>query len=111
MSKYNEQIINGSKWTRCHKIEITNRLEGIKKATFYEQEAIVVSNTEIVYKNINTDINSQSPIDVVFNANTTIDVVDPASLVPTGQTFTHGELYVMLLSAYMDAARKRDTNN
>lgn len=45
---------------------------------------------------------------VAFDAQASVSMLDPQTGEPTGQTFTHADLYKMLFSLYMDTAKKRD---
>lgn len=107
MPNYKEEAVNGNKWTRCNRIEIHNPYVGQKSVTFYEQEIVQISNTDVLQRN--TGGIGPGSLTTSFDANTIISIIDPYTLQPTGQTFTHAELYVMLFSAYMDLALKRDT--
>lgn len=106
MANYKEEVVSGNKWQRCHRIEISNPYVGNKTVAFYEQELVVLTSEEVIQKSVS--VGGPGGLFVMFDANTVIDVINPYTLQPTGQTFTHGELYVMLFSAYMDAANKRD---
>lgn len=43
-----------------------------------------------------------------FDPSKTIEIVDPVTLEPTNNIITYGEVYGILLSAYLKVARTRD---
>lgn len=69
-------------------------------AYFQEEKAIAFDGTVLL-----TDRGSCG---LAFDAEAAVDILDPQTGQPTGQTFTHADLYKMLFSLYMDAAKKRD---
>ena len=106
MANYKESTITGSKWVRCHSIVINNPLQinnASPTVSFFEQEIFNVGD-DVVFKNITIP----NGLCVGFDPSATIEAYNPITLEKTGTTFTHGELYTLLFSAYMDAAAKRD---
>jgi hypothetical protein len=102
--KQSNTTIDVVKWQRCYKVDIFNNYQSVPMIEFNEQE-ITSIGSEIVVKNINT----ANPLRVEYAANSIINIVNPETLEPVeGQTFTHLDLYVMLFSAYIDAALQRD---
>lgn len=100
---YQERQVIGRQWTRCVGIRIFNPLEGVPHIMFIEQEAIALADGRVTV--------SQSPggdVTVAFDPDAGIDLYDPATGEPTGEKATHGQVYAMLYSAYLTAARARD---
>lgn len=106
MANYKEENLTGNKWVRCNRIVIENPYVGNKTIQFYEQEILYFSNTDITYKNISSS--GPNSLTTTFTPNNSIEIINPYTLEPTGNTFSHEELYVMLFSAYMNEAKKRD---
>lgn len=103
MPNYKQEELVGNKWLRCHSIFIENAYDGRKYVKFHEEEVLVLPNTDPFFQSTITLITE-------YNPNSVIQVINPYTLQPTGNTFTHNDLYLMLFSAYMDAALKRDSD-
>lgn len=100
---YKESQIQGSTWTRCRAVTILNPHSSTMqtvKAYFQEEKAIAFDNTVL--------LSDRGSCGVDFDAQATVPMLDPQTGQATGQTFTHAELYQMLFSLYMEAAKKRD---
>ena len=65
------------------------------------QQQIEQLGDEVVVKDVGN-------LSVVFDPAAVIDLVDPATGLPTGQTMTHGDVYVALHSLYLQLATERD---
>jgi hypothetical protein len=112
MPNYKETTAPGTAWTRCNAITISNRIEGSKMfaleptptAHFYEERVVSVEGAG----NVCADIGR---ISKPFNPTDTITLLDPATGEATGETVTHGALYGILFSLYMQTAVERDTIN
>ena len=103
MMNYKESQIQGSTWTRCRAVTVINPHPStgqIAKAYFQEEKAIAFDNTVL--------LSDRGSCGVGFDAEATVAMLDPQTGQPTGQTFTHADLYKMLFSLYMEAAKKRD---
>ena len=101
---YQESTVTGTSWVRCKAVTISNPLEGADDAApsvnFYE-EKVVVSDGDY----------TRIPVGgcrKVFDAAGVITVLNPDTDAPTGSTMTHGELYAVLYSLYMQTALERD---
>jgi hypothetical protein len=104
MSNYNEQAVTGTEWTRCKRVVIDNPLAQPPEIRFDEEVALTTSGgatmkTAIGYLN------------VPFDPDAVIDIYNPATGEPTGQTITQGEMYALVYSAYLTAATARDVAN
>lgn len=106
MPNYNETPVSGNQWTRCHTVEIQNPYQGQKSIRFHEQNVIVMDNNETIYRS-----RSAVPLQIGFDPTKTVQLLNTETGQPTGATFTHGDLYAMLFSAYLAAAQERDQNN
>lgn len=102
MADYNESTIAGTKWQRCWNVQIFNRLDTTPIIVFMEEVVASLGNGEFMSKEVNDRLAT------LFDPNAVVPVYDPTTLQPTGATFTHAQLYGMLFSAYIDAAKKRD---
>ncbi len=100
---YQESQIQGSTWTRCRAVTVINphASTGQKPVAYFQEEkAIAFDNTVVV--------SDRGSCNIEFNPAAIVTVLDPQTGQATGQTFTHEDLYKMLFSLYMDAAKKRD---
>lgn len=103
MMNYQESQIQGSTWTRCRAVTVVNPHASTGEkimAYFQEEKAIAFDNTVL--------LSNRGSCGVAFDAAATVAMLDPQTGQPTGQTFTHADLYKMLFSLYMDTAKKRD---
>ena len=102
MANYNETPVVGSTWTRCSSVYISNTYNVIPTITFGEQQLIVIENQPPLVVNTNTSCMAQ------FVATADIQIVDPITGNPTGQTVTQQQLYDILYSLYIATAKERD---
>lgn len=102
MANYNETPVVGSTWTRCSSIYISNTYGVTRNITFGEQQLIVIENQPPLVVNTNTSCATQ------FDATANIEILDPETGDPTGQTVTQQELYNILYSLYIATAKARD---
>lgn len=105
MPNYQESQVDGTKWRRCERIEIANpSAPETPRITFFERDVIGIDGNVV-------GVAGNAPnaaLSVQYDQNAVIDLYDPETLEPTGQTITHAQLYVMLFSAYMTTAVARD---
>ena len=101
MANYNETTVSGSEYTRCNQVNIINRLGSIPAVIFCEERVAVLSDG----RNLFTPLDH---ITEVFDPAKVINLIDPNTGLPTGVEATYGDVYIMLYSAYMDAALARD---
>jgi len=103
MMNYKESQIQGSTWQRCKTVTIVNPHSStgqVPVAYFQEEAAVSFGGTTI--------LTERGSCQLSFDPQAEIDVIDPQTGDPTGETVTHGHLYKLLFSLYMDAAKKRD---
>lgn len=87
--------ISGSKWVRCHTVNISNELNGPKIITFLQEQVF----------DLGSDILRQygDACQVEFDEAQSFELLDENNQ-PTGQTMTHGDLYQALRSLYYKTA-------
>lgn len=100
MADYKEQSISGNKWQRCRAVTILNPHGGQPTAHFQEEE-VATYGGDTLQQDVGSCQATFSPGDV-------IPLLDVATLLPTGQTATHAQLYQILFSLYMATAQARD---
>lgn len=100
MADYQESQLNGTKWRRCFQLAVHNHRGNAPSIQFFEEDVIAVEDKTLRL--------GETSCSVAYNPQATVQVYDPATLQPTGQTFTHEQLYGMLFSAYLQTALARD---
>lgn len=101
MSDYKETDVVGKAWSRCYQIEIDNVRGRPPAVQFLEERVLVLDDGQDIRQN-------QGPLAVDFDPARVIPIRNPETGEPTGATATYGEAYVLLYSAYIDAALARD---
>lgn len=104
MSNYSEQTVAGTEWTRCKRIVISNPLAGQQEIR-YDEETVLTTSAGQTLKT------AQGYLTVPFDSGAVIDLYDPETGKATGQTITQGEMYALVYSAYLTAAKARDVAN
>lgn len=115
---YKQTNLAGTSWVRCKSISITNPLPGGTEVSYdsitkrqiltpivptaYFQEEKVISIDDV-----------QNTIDIgictkKFNPTDIINLRNPETGGLVGTTATHGDLYVLLYSLYLQTAEERD---
>lgn len=89
-----------STYRRCGEIVITNPLQGAANVSFREQEVRVEGDR--------TEARVIELLDMAFDPQADIVLLDPATGEPTGQTMKQAQVYQALFSAYMALAKARD---
>ena len=110
MPKYNETSVIGESWTRANRITCTNDYRNNPSIFYHEEELFNFSDGKVV----KTPFNSLNPVSETFtstNANTTFELINPATELPTGNTATYQDLYVLIHSLYFHLAKRRDKGN
>jgi len=96
---YNESVVSGKSWQRSNRVIIENPYAGIPAITFVEETAVQLGESVLV-----------NP------CGTITEVFDPLKEFPirsvagefTGETMSHGMLYVIINSLYRHLAEIRD---
>ena len=100
MSKYKQTNITGEEYTRCDSITVANPLDRVPSITFQEERVLVLPD-----RSINT---RAGHVFVPFDPEATVALRNPETDELTGGTITHGEIYAILYSAYIQSALARD---
>lgn len=101
MPDYKQASLTGTAWQRCHQIVIENPRGAAPTVRFDEQEVLARSDS----REILTPIGSLA---LPFDPSKEIPLRDPATGELTGASSSYGAAYVLLYSAYLDAAHARD---
>lgn len=101
MANYNETEVAGSNWQRCHQVVIDNRLGITPSIRFDEERVTALANGEAVRQPMGS-------LAVPSEPGGTVEMRDPETGEPTGETITHAEIYAILYSAYLGTALARD---
>lgn len=102
MPNYNETPINaGSRWNRATRVVIDNKY-GVTPTIDFVEEMAMSDGQEVLVKPLGR-------LSIPFDPAATIDLVNPETGEPLGQTMTHAQMYVALHSLYIQLATARDT--
>ena len=104
MSNYSEQPVTGVEWTRCKRIVIDNPLAQVPAIKFDEETALTTTGGATLKTALGY-------LTVPFDPAAVIDIHNPLTGEPTGQTVTQGDVYALVYSAYLTAAKARDLAN
>lgn len=109
MANYKEESVTGNKWRRCRTIHIDNNFGTTPRIVFMEQDVVNLGG-EYVFKDVHPvhPTGANATLIVNFDPTTSIPIYDPVTLEPTGETTTHMDVYKLLFSAYLHAAKERD---
>lgn len=114
MANYKEQTLAGTSWVRCNIMSVSNplpntgpKIPGTNEyigpiARFLEEKVINIDGIPTVISPESTTCEKR------FSPTATITLLNPETNLPTGQTMTHGELYGILYSLYIQTALERD---
>lgn len=100
MADYKESTVAGTSWQRASRVVVDNPYGGVPTIMFVEEQAINIGDSIITKPVANLSCN--------FDPSATFLAIDPTTNTPTGQEISHGEVYGILYSLYMDLAAKRD---
>lgn len=101
MADYKEAIVEGKKWRRCNSIHVDNPVApGVPYLSFQEQDVIEIDGkvTQVGMDNCS----------IMFNPANMVELVDPDTLEPTGDSVPEGYVYLVLFSKYLATAKARD---
>lgn len=107
MPKYNQTDVTGESWVRANRITCINEY-GNNPSIFYHEEELFNFSDGKVVKNQYNSINPVSEIFTSNNANTIFELINPETELPTGNTATYQDLYVLIHSLYFHLAKARD---
>lgn len=101
MANYRESSATALKHRRAYSVEISNpQPPEAPRLVFREQDVLSIDGEASSVE--------AGALMASFNPARTIDLLDPETLEPTGQTTTEGAVYLALFSKYIATARKRD---
>jgi hypothetical protein len=112
---YNQSNVSGTSWTRCRAVTINNPLPGkgvidflTSKPTgpncvFTEEIAVALDTETLTY--------DSGACQTLYSPTAVIQILDPATNNPTGETVTQQNLYNILYSLYIATAKARDAAN
>ena len=101
MANYKETTVAGSSYTRCNQLLISNRLGIAPKIRFDEQVVVSLESGGSI-------VTGSGNIEIDFDANKQIPLLDTTTGEATGQTVSYAMAYTILHSAYIAAALERD---
>ena len=103
-AKYQQTHVTGEQWLRAKRIVIDNPLDGVPIARFAEEVIVNIAGGEQFRRDVGVlEVPAgEEMLDEV------IPLVDPETGEPTGESLTYAEAQVVLHSAYLHFADKRD---
>lgn len=102
MADYKETTAMGKKYRRCNSIRINNPLAPSTPSVYFDEEDVVLM------EGIDPIKVSAGMFGCGFDPSAQIELLDTDTLEPLGPTISEGELYVILFSKYIAAAKARD---
>lgn len=100
MANYKETPVSGTKWQRCRQVVIDNPIGGAPYVTFNEEQVVNLGDESFI-RNV-------QGMKVDFVQDEVINLLDPVTGAPTGETMTQGKLYQAFYSLYIAKALARD---
>lgn len=107
MPKYNETNVVGESWIRSNKVICSNEYGQNPTIYYQEEELFNFSDGKVV----SSPHNHMYPAAVNFykeNANTIFEIINPETDLPTGNTATYQDLYILVHSLYFHLVELRD---
>lgn len=101
---YKQSEVSGSSWVRCNQIVVVNPADNTPKFIQFREEQIINVGEEHIARELGVLME-------YFNEVTTgeeIQILNPVTGEATGAVLTYADVYAILYSSYMHAARKRD---
>jgi hypothetical protein len=100
MADYKQTNVSGTQWQRCNAIHIQNTLGQTPTVTMQEEQITNVGGQQFS--------KSVGGLNVPFNPNESIPLLNPADGTSLGTSMTQGQIQVALWSLYMAKAAARD---
>jgi hypothetical protein len=101
MSDYKTTTLTGNSWQRCYQISIENSLDVPPTIRFDEERIFRTEFDGDLHKPLGTFSLTPEMAD-------DIDILNPINGAPIGKTITYGEIYALIYSVYISAAKARD---
>jgi hypothetical protein len=108
MPKYNETNVIGESWIRPNRVMFSIKYKENATISYQEEEILNVSENEVIKTIKTVGSNLLTETFTPNNANTTFELINPETELPTGNTATYQDLYVLIHSLYFHLAKKRD---
>ena len=111
---YKEESAVGSSWVRCKTIVISNPLLDPNLPYMNNPHSpppkveIYFTEEKVLKVNSDTILNNCGSCSKEFNPTELVPLLDVHTNEPTGETFTHMDLYTQLYSLYIQTATNRD---
>jgi hypothetical protein len=102
MPNYKESAVAGTKYQRACRVLIDNPLNGTPSIMFVEEEVVSSGEGQEITRIV-------SNLSAPFDPSGTFPGLDPETNLPVGRDITHGEVYALLYSLYMNLATQRDS--
>jgi len=103
MANYQESTVSGTEYTRCCEIQIINPVGKAPAVKFFEERVTNLNENRQIVERI-------GEFTVGFDPEKTINLYDPTTLQPTGQSLPASELYGYIFGAYFTYATERDNS-
>lgn len=97
---YKSNTETGEVYTRCFNVTVNNPLNAVPTVNMMEETVFSIAGKTITQPG--------RFLQKTFVPTETIDLVNPESGEPIGQSVTHQELYVMLFSLWLATAQEHD---
>lgn len=99
---YLESAVTGESWTRCSAVKVANSYQQAPLVEFVEERLTVLSDGRTLRES------AVAPLSLRYEPGMLIPMRDPATGLPTGETFPIDMTHAMMYSAYLYAAELRD---
>jgi hypothetical protein len=103
MPNYSSNVPVGTRYRRCRTVTISNGLGDVPYVAFAEEDAVKTDSG-----GVSTSVSDTCS--VRFSPEAVVNMVSPDTLLPTGATFTHADVYNMIFSLYFSTASTRDAD-
>lgn len=97
---YKSNTETGEVYTRCFNLTVNNPLNAVPTVNMMEETVFSIAGKTITQPG--------RFLTKTFVPTQTVELVDPETGVPLGQSITHQELYVMLFSLWLATAKEHD---
>jgi len=99
---YMESAVTGDSWTRCCAVKVANSYQQAPLVEFVEERLTALSDGRTLRES------GAAPLSLRYEPGMQIPMRDPATGLPTGDTFPIDLTHAMMYSAYLYAAEQRD---
>lgn len=100
---YQQAAVSATKARRVFRVQIDNPANGVPSVLYAEEDVLRLPDGSV--QSLGLAGNVASPLADMAEV---IDMIDPETLLPTGQTSTVGAVFLALVSHYMKLAKARD---